>query len=202
VSALAAGARAGDPLQETRAGATVDWQAGTLAATGGAAPDLAMPSVDLARPGATRRATAAAQAKLRAALSELPTGAAKLTPAEIERAIGHARAVDTQLQSNGGAVVRVEVRFGDWLEKPVAAEPAAVLTVPAMRLGAAPAVRIGGREAQIGAALYRLGTAPPDAHAIPARVDGKGRVELPREVDREDKLAHGAALIYVQKVLR
>ena len=34
------------------AGVTVDWQAGTLAAAGGAAADLRMPSVDLARPGA------------------------------------------------------------------------------------------------------------------------------------------------------
>src|SRR5262245_45517312 len=70
---LAAGAahadRAGDALKQTLAGAAVDWEAGTIAATAGAAADLRMPSVDLSRPGAQRRAQAAAVAKLRAALA-------------------------------------------------------------------------------------------------------------------------------------
>ncbi|HVY38146.1 MAG TPA: hypothetical protein VHM31_09425, partial [Polyangia bacterium] len=44
---------AGD-LTSTRDGVTVDWSAGTLSASGGAAADLRMPSVDLSRPGAVR----------------------------------------------------------------------------------------------------------------------------------------------------
>ena len=66
--------RDADPLTSTQAGVTVDWMAGTLATGGGAAADLRMPSVDLARPGAERRARAVAEAKLRAALAALPLG--------------------------------------------------------------------------------------------------------------------------------
>jgi hypothetical protein len=191
-----------EPLQETRAGVTIDWQAGTLTAGGGAAADLGMPSVDLARPGATRRATAAAQAKLRAVLAELPIGAGgKLAPAEIERALGRSRATDVQYQSNGGAVVRVEVRLGDWLDPP-AADPIATVTVPAMRLQAAPATRIGGKDGRVGAARYRLGAPPAEAHALAARVDGGGRLVVPGDPGSGDKLARGGVLIYVQKVVR
>jgi hypothetical protein len=196
--ALAASA---EPLQETRAGVTIDWQAGTLTATGGAAADLAMPSVDLARPGATRRATAAAQAKLRAALAELPIGAGKLAPTEVERALGRTRTTEVQYQSNGGAVVRVEARFGDWQERPLPADPVAAVTVPAMRLEAAPAIRIGGKDVRVGSALYRLGAPPPAAHALAARVEGKGRLVVEGAPGPVDKLAHGSLLIYVQKVL-
>ena len=200
---LAAAAPAGDPLREARGGVTIDWQAGTLAATGGAAADLGMPSVDLARPGATRRATAAAHAKLRSALGELPVGASgKLTGPEIERALGRARAADTQYQSTGGAVVRVEAHFGDWLDKAPSSEPVAVLTVPAMRLEAAPAARIAGRDGRIGAALYRVGAAPAEARALRARVDPKGRLEVPGDAGLSERLAQGRVVIYVQKVLR
>src|SRR5262245_33219271 len=79
--------RASDALKQTLAGAAVDWEAGTVSATGGAAADLRMPSVDLSRPGAQRRAHAAAVAKLRAALTTLPLGSGnKLTGPEIDRA--------------------------------------------------------------------------------------------------------------------
>src|SRR5262245_17940136 len=64
----------GGPLKQTLAGAAVDWEAGTVTASAGAAADLRMPSVDLARPGAQRRAHAGAVAKLRAALASLPLG--------------------------------------------------------------------------------------------------------------------------------
>ena len=128
--------------------------------------------------------------------------AGKLTAGEIDRALGRARTADTQLQSNGGAVVRVEVRFGDWLERPVSADPIATFAVPAMRLEAAPAARIGGRDGRIGAALYRLGAPPPEAHAVRARVDAKGRLEVPPDAGSEERLAHGGVMIYVQKVLR
>jgi hypothetical protein len=47
------------PLRDSIAGADVSWDKGTLAVSAGAAADLRMPSVDLARPGAERRAQAA-----------------------------------------------------------------------------------------------------------------------------------------------
>src|SRR5215510_11093493 len=96
IAALAIGgvvhADRGDALKQTLAGAAVDWEAGTIAATAGAAADLRMPSVDLSRPGAQRRAHATAVTKLRAALGSLPLGSGnKLTAAEIDRAVGRAR---------------------------------------------------------------------------------------------------------------
>src|SRR5579863_568988 len=82
-------APASSELVETREGVSIDWRAGTLAATGGAAADLRMPSVDLARPGAERRARAAALGKLRTALTSLPAGGGrKLDPDRVDRALG------------------------------------------------------------------------------------------------------------------
>src|SRR5262245_46137586 len=69
-----AGAAPGSALRETRKGVEIDWSEGTLTASGGAAADLRMPSAELARPGAVRRARSVALAKLRAALAELPLG--------------------------------------------------------------------------------------------------------------------------------
>ncbi len=109
---------AASDLTSTRDGVTIDWTAGTLGASGGAAADLRMPSVDLARPGALRRARATALARLRAALESLPLGSGrKLDAPRVERALGRARTADVQYQSNGGAVVRLEVSFADWLEE-------------------------------------------------------------------------------------
>jgi hypothetical protein len=70
-----------------------------------------------------------------------------------------------------------------------------------MRLEAAPAIRIGGKDARVGSALYRLGAPPPAAHALAARVEGKGRLVVEGAPGPVDKLAHGSLLIYVQKVL-
>jgi hypothetical protein len=205
-AALQAGvARAdrGAALKETRAGADVDWEAGTIAATGGAAADLRMPSVDLSRPGAQRRAQAAAVAKLRAALASLPLGPGKdrLTAAEIDRAVGRARPVDVQYQSNGGAVVRVEIRFGDWLEAPNPAV-ALELAVPSSHLGAAPSARVGKRDVRVGAAVYRVGDAKAAKKAAEARVDKDGRLVLAGDTELADKLARGLVMIYVGKLQR
>jgi len=210
--ALQAGAaradRAGAALKETRAGAEIDWEAGTIAASAGAAADLRMPSVDLSRPGAERRAKAGAVAKLRSALAALPLGAgSKLTAPEIERAVGRARAVDTQYQSNGGAVVRVEIRFGDWLEAP---NPAVALSVavPSSHLGAAPTARIGKRDVRVGAAVYRTGDGKADKNVADARVDKDGRLvlagtaQLADGAQLADKLARGLVMIYVGKLQR
>ena len=199
----AAPARAdrGDALKQTLAGAAIDWEAGTIAATGSAAADLRMPSVDLSRPGAQRRAQAAAVAKLRAALAALPLGAgAKLTAAEIDRAVGRARALDVQYQSNGGAIVRMEVRFGDWLETPSAPDGFAV-AVASMHLGAAPTARVGKRDVRVGAAVYRVADKAAK-NATDGRVDKDGRLVLSGDAQLPDRLARGQVIIYVGKLQR
>jgi hypothetical protein len=202
---LAGGAARADhaaPLKETRAGADIDWEAGTIAATAGAAADLRMPSVDLSRPGAQRRAQAAAVAKLRTALVGLPLGSGnKLTPAEIDRAVGRARPVDVQYQSNGGAVVRVEIRFGDWLETPSAPEALAV-AVPRMHLSAAPTARIGKRDVRVGAAVYRVADGKGVKNVADGRVDKDGRIVIAGDAQLPDKLARGQVIIYVGKLQR
>ena len=189
-------------LKETRAGAEIDWAAGTITASAGAAADLHMPSVDLARPGAQRRAEAGAAAKLRAALAELPLGSGnKLTAPEIDRALGRARAVDVQYQSNGGAVVRKQLRFGDWVE-PAASEVCLSVAVPSMHLGAAPAARVGKRDVRLGAATYVMKDGKVTKNVADARLDKDGRLLLEGDNQLADKLARCAVLIYVAKVQR
>jgi hypothetical protein len=202
-AALANASGDGSPLREKRGGVEIDWAEGKLAATGAAAADLRMPSAELARPGSLRRARAAALAKLRAALVDLPLGGGRTLPAaQVERALEKARTGAIAYQSNGGALVEVTLRFADWLEGGAAEEPpAAVLSVPAMHLAAAPLVKLGAREAAVGAARYRLGAPPDSAHALPARVDKSGRLALDAAPDLARKLAPGVVVIYVQKVL-
>ena len=192
----------GAALKETRGGAEVDWEAGTIGASAGAAADLRMPSVDLARPGAQRRAQAGAVAKLRAALQGLPLGSGnKLTAPEIDRALGRARAVDVQYQSNGGAIVRMELRFGDWLETPTTPDGFAV-AVPAIRLGAAPTARIGKRDVRVGAAVYRITDARTVKNVADGKVDKDGRIVLAGDAQLPDRLARGQVIIYVPKLQR
>ncbi|MES1204939.1 MAG: hypothetical protein ABUS79_03290, partial [Pseudomonadota bacterium] len=74
VPICAAAGRSGDSFVEEKAGATIDWRRGVVAATGGAAPDHRMPSAEVARPGAERRAQAAARARLAEVLRALPLG--------------------------------------------------------------------------------------------------------------------------------
>jgi hypothetical protein len=196
------------PLRETRGGVTVDWAEGTLASSGGAAADLRMPSADLARPGAVRRARESALAKLRAALAELPLGGGRTLGAPaVERALGRARTGAVDYQSNGGAVAKVTVRFSDWIEGDpppagAAPTPVATLVVTSMHLAAAPAVKIGGHEAAIGAAQYRLGAPPAGAGAMRARLERGGRLLVEGDRELGAKLAHGLVVIYVEKVLR
>jgi hypothetical protein len=205
IALQAGGARAdhgGASLKETRAGADVDWSAGTIAATGGAAADLRMPSVDLARPGAQRRAEAGAVARLRAALAELPLGSGKkLTAPEIDRAVKRARDVDVQYQSNGGAVARMQLRFGDWLEAQ-APDSCLAVAVPAMHLGAAPIARIAGRDVRLGGATYHLKDASVVKNVGDARLDKEGRIVLEGDAKEADRLARCVVLIYVSKVQR
>jgi hypothetical protein len=201
----AAAPAADSPLREVRGGVEIDWDAGTLTATGGAAPDLRMPSAEVARPGAVRRARAAAQGKLRAALAELPLGGGrKLEAVAIERAVTQAANANVDYQSNGGALVRVVARFSDWAD--TAPEPVAALSVPAVHLAAAPVLKLGGHDVAVGAARYHLGAPPASAKAVHARPDRSGRLvvegSLEGGADLAQKLARGVVVIYVQKVLR
>jgi hypothetical protein len=193
------------PLFEARDGIEIDWAAGTITATAGSAADLHMPSADLARPGALRRAEAAARTRLGHALAELPLGGdRKLGSEAVERALGRARSTSADYQSNGGAIVRVTVRFADWIESPPSEGTPAVVTlaVPSMHLGAAPIAKVGGAERQVGAAVYRLGAAPA-GEALAAKPDRAGRLVVDgKQGLPADKLAAGLAVIYVGKVLK
>ncbi|HVR62632.1 MAG TPA: hypothetical protein VMU50_12085, partial [Polyangia bacterium] len=195
-------------LIEKRGAVTIDWAAGTVAAQAGAAADLRMPSADLARPGAERRARAVALDRLRAALGTLPLGGDRtLSPEAVERALGRARTVSVDYQSNGGVLLRVEVRFADWLAIPVseaatatAPPPAAAITVPAAHLAASPVARVGKQEVVVGAATYRLGSAPSSARAIAARADRAGRLSMAGDARLAEKLAGALVVIYVERV--
>jgi hypothetical protein len=206
LAALTAGAPRAETeaLVERRDGVEIDWAEGTVTASGGAAADLRMPSADVARAGAVRRAEAAARERLAVALAALPLGGGrKPAPDDVQRALGRARLSQSDFQSNGGAVVRVTARFADWLEGPPAS--AVVLSVAAAHLAAAPIVKIAGRDVTVGAASYRLGAPPRDAKALAAKVDRAGRLAIEgahKDSDLVQKLARGTALIYVEKVLR
>jgi hypothetical protein len=197
-------APSGTSLEETRAGVTIDWGEGTLTAPGGAAADLHMPSADLARPGAERRARAAALAQLKQALLVLPLGGGRtLSPEAVETALARARAADIEYQSNGGAVIRLRVRFGDWLPAEPTAGP--VLAIDEIHLAASPALRIAGKEIASGVARYRLGAPPAGTRPVAVKVDREGRwVAKADKADKDlgDKLSGTAIVIYVQKVLR
>jgi hypothetical protein len=209
--AAAVAAPDGAALRETRDGVEIDWSDGTLAASGGAAADVRMPNAELARPGAVRRARAAALAKLRAVLGELPLGGGRtLSAAAVEQALGHARVGAIDYQSNGGAVLRATVRFTDWLGEAGAGAagtspeppPVAVVSVAAAHLSAAPLAKVGGHEAAIGAAQYHVGVPPAGVKAVPGRADRSGRLVLDGPSDLAPRLARGLVVIYVQKVLR
>jgi hypothetical protein len=200
-------AAAPSSLEETHAGVSVDWGEGTLTAQGGAAADLHMPSAELARPGAERRARAAAAAKLREALAGLSLGGGRtLSNESVDRALGRGQVVDVEYQSNGGAIVRLRVRFGDWLAGEPSPGPA--IAVAEARPAAAPTLRVAGREVTIGAARYRVGSPPAAAHAIAVKIDHDGRWvvkgDKAQKDDRElgEKLAGASIVVYVQKVQR
>ncbi len=127
--AAAAPAPAGaGALEETRGSVTIDWGEGTVTARAGAAGDVRMPSADLARPGAERRARAAALGQLKDALATLPLGGGRTLPADaVDRALGRAETLDVQYQTNGGAVVRMRAHFGDWLPAPAPGGPTLAL---------------------------------------------------------------------------
>lgn len=204
-------ARATTPASLIRslAGAEVDWSVGTVTASAGAAADMRMPSPASARPGAERRARAAAVEKLRAALRALPLrGKQRLGEKQIEVALGHASTTRTEYQSNGGVVLWVGVRFTDLAASATAtpfaatatATGSAVLAVGAMPLELAPLLVSGEKEIVAGHARYYQG--PPPTGAISVRRDDQGRLLLSQGSESTlDQLAGGPVVIYLQKIL-
>jgi hypothetical protein len=190
------------------AGAEVDWSAGTVTASAGAAADMRMPSPAAARPGAERRARAAAIEKLRTALRALPLrGNQRLGEKQVEAVLGHASTTRIEYQSNGGIMLWVGVRFTDLVASATATATATatttgsvVLAVGAMQLELAPLLVSGGKEIIAPSARYHQG--PPPAGAISVRRDDKGRLLLPKGSEATlDQLAGGPVVIYLQKVL-
>ena len=178
-----------------------------MTASGGAAADLHMPSAEVARPGAVRRAEAARANASGAPSPSCPSAASASSAPPPSRSPSDTRArPGTDYQSNGGALVRVTVRFVDWLDPaPAADAPTAVtLAVPAMHLGAAPLAKLGDGECALGAAVYRLGAPPAGVEAVPAKARPRRSPRHRGEARRPsaEKLAGGAALIYVGKVLK
>jgi hypothetical protein len=214
------GARAaGDPFVQELKGVTVDWRRGKLTVHGVAAGDWRMPSAEIARAGAERRARSAGRARLGEALRALPLGGGRrLEAAGIERAVGRARTVGVEYQSNGGVDLQLEIAFGDWRDTPAppsssssrdGAAPAAEARPPAvaLRLGegslaAAPVVVVKGTEAELGAARYApTGDLPAGTRPIPVKSDKKGRLLVDGDASVED-FSRRDAVIYVHKLLR
>lgn len=184
------------------ASAEVDWTAGTITASAGAAADMRMPGPQTARPGAERRARAAATEKLRAALRLLPLRkGAKPTDKEIESALTHATTSRTEYQSNGGVVLWLRVGFADLGDSPSAPASTSpvVLAATSMDLQARPVALVDGKEVALQRVGFRVGSAP--AEAVPAQADGQGRLVLGKgNPHTAEQLAAGPVVIYVQRV--
>ena len=212
---LSGPARADDKLVRPLGDSEIDWGAGTITAKGGAAADLRMPTADIARPGAERRARAAALVKLKASLQALPLHpGAKLSAAELEAALGRAHPASVDYQSNGGVLLTMSLAFGDIVPpkekapppspdagvEPARKAPEQALAVASMPFALAPRVVAGEREAALSWAVYRTGAPPAGVDAIAVKADAKGRLVLPRgEAKALQKLAGAPVVIYVQK---
>jgi hypothetical protein len=223
--ALSARAASVSPLVRPLAGAEVDWSAGTITASAGAAADMRMPSADSARPGAERRARAAALETLRTALRALVIRRdEKLDVKEIESALGRVSTARIEYQSNGGVVLWLQVRFEDLAgvgstapaaggggnARPEAGSAPAshtsavttttALAVGTMELQVSPVAVAAGKEVVIRAVRYRQGPAPKDA--ISVRRDERGRLLFAKGTEgRLEQLAAGSVVIYVQKAV-
>jgi hypothetical protein len=202
---LAVAAEPDPTLVHKMGAAEVDWGAGEIRASAGAAADYRLPSPDIARPGAERRARAAAMTGLRAALHALPLGPGRrLSPADVEAAVARARTTRVDYQSNGGAVVTLSLPFAA-VERVAADDkpPTRTLAVGAMPLELAPRLVAEGEEASPAWAVYRLGSPPSGPDVVQVRRDREGRLVLPRGERRLlAKLAQEPVLIYVQKILK
>jgi hypothetical protein len=191
---LAASAQAGEPQAFRRplVDAEIDWSAGAVTAQGGGAADIRMPGPHAARPGAERRARAAAEDKLRAAVRELRQGKKLDEKTALERA----SIARIEYQSNGGVVLWLALRLSDL----VTAKPAGVsLRVASMPLALAPVVAAGGKTAALGLATYRPAAECPK-DAVAARRDAGGRLVLSdKDAKLLDSLAGAAVVIYLDR---
>jgi hypothetical protein len=218
VAFLSAPARAEDKLVRPLGDSEIDWGAGTISARGGAAADLRMPTAEIARPGAERRARAAALGKLRSSLQSLslrPGG--KLSAPELEAALGRAHPGSVEYQSNGGVLLTMSLAFGDIVPprekekakagdagaEPTRKAPEQALSVASMPFELAPRLVAGEHEAALSWAVYRTGAPPAGVEAIAVKPDAKGRLVLPKaEAKALQKLAGAPVVIYVQKAPR
>jgi hypothetical protein len=193
---LAMAAQAGGEPSFTRTvgDAVVDWSAGTITVQAGAAADIRMPNANAARPGAERRARAAAEDKLTSALRALVGGKVADDKSSLTRAV----VSRIEYQSNGGVVLWLTVRFDALV--PVKA-PALALQVSAAELVFAPVLSVAGREVSVGFATYRPMSECPK-EALPTRRDKRGRLSLERSVTAQaDSFAGAAVVIYLEKPL-
>ncbi len=190
VSSALAQAGAPSPFQRPVVDTEVDWSAGVITAQAGAAADIRMPGPAAARPGAERRARAAAETKLRAAVRELGLDKASQTVSD------HAAVSRIEYQSNGGVVLWLSVRFADLV--PARTAPRALHTA-SMPFEIAPTLVAGGKDVRVAVATYRPAVDRPK-DALPVRRDGKGRLVLPAgPADLIDSLAGSAVVIYLEK---
>jgi hypothetical protein len=187
-------AQAAQPAAFKRAvaGVEVDWSAGSITAQAGAAADLRMPGPNAARPGAERRARAAAEVKLVAALRELGLD----RPAKDKATLEHAAVSKIEYQSNGGVVLWLTLHFADAV--PAKAAPGA-LKIARMPFEIAPMLVAGGKEARVASATYLPNSGCPK-DVIPVRRDEKGRLVLPTaSAEAIDSFAGSAVVIYLEK---
>ncbi len=182
--------------------AQVDWFAGTVRAQAGAAADMRMPSADQARPGAERRARAAAGRKLREALAVLPLGGGRFLDSKaIDAALEHATTAEVEYQSNGGVVLTLGVSFSDLVPAAGAANDAIVLSTDSAVLEVAPALLLGNAEARVGFAVSRQGQPPAKSNATDVRTQKDGRLAVGKNAGLDkSKVAGAQAVIYVQKI--
>jgi hypothetical protein len=201
---LAAGSAGDEGLVRAVGAAEIDWGEGVVKARAGSAADYHLPSADMARPAAERRARSTAVEAVRAALEKLPLGEGRrLSRGELDGALAKIKTVAVDYQSNGGALVSVALRFADVGGAGTENVPARALAVGSMPLELAPRLIAGEEEVTLPWAVYRLGSPPAGADAVAVRRDRQGRLVIPRGERRLlQKLAGGPAVIYVQKILK
>jgi hypothetical protein len=178
-------------FKRTVAGAEVDWSAGTITAQAGAAADIRMPGPNTARPGAERRARAAAEEKLGAALAILVRGKTSGEKDVLKRAT----VSRTEYQSDGGVVLWLTLRFAD--VAPAKAAPI-TLKVATTSFEFAPVVIVSDREVPLAFATYRSAADVP-RDAIRVERDGKGHLVVPPGAAGVESLAGASVVIYLEK---
>jgi len=180
---------------EAASGVEINWSAGSITAQAGAAADIRMPGPNAARPGAERRARAAAEVKLAAALRELGLDKSSKDKTVLE----HAAVSRIEYQSNGGVVLWLSLRFSD--VAPAKAGPRS-LKIASAPFEFAPVLLAGGKEARAASATYlpNLPAAGCPKDALLVRRDDKGRLVLPAaSADVIDSFAGSAVVIYLEK---